>query len=286
MNKFGYLIVFAVLVIGLISNVQFVDAQTIINANTIVPANTILVAQDSSSLGCETTSSCYLPASLLVYQGDTVTWHNYDAVSHTITSYDQSEDSDDIGEFFDSGVLASGERFSTTFDNLGDYPFFCMLHPWMSGIVFVDATPTADPLPLDLFYNKTLYVYVDQMPKQWEDEFGNILHNATQWWEQRLPGLDFQEVQSVAESDFVVQWSSQYLDKTLGYYTPDTNNYYGKPYVTITLGSFDDESVPSTQRKFNFHDPEFVLEITKHEIGHTLGFEHSDNPYDIMYPSM
>jgi plastocyanin len=280
-NKLGYLVVFAVLIIGLISDIQFIDAQTIINVNTIIPANTILVVQDSSSFGCEATS-CYLPASLLVYQGDTVTWHNYDAISHTITSYDQSEDFENVGEFFDSGLLASGESFSATFDNPGDYLFFCLIHPWMSGIVFVDATT----IPLNLSYNKTLYVYVDQMPKQWEDEFGNVLYNATQWWEQKLPGLKIQQVQSIDDSDFVVQWASQYLDKTLGYYTHNTNNYYGKPYVVITLGNFDDESVPSTQRKFNLKDPEVVLEITKHELGHAIGFEHSDDPYDIMYPSM
>jgi plastocyanin len=269
-SKFYYFIAFAILIIGLISNIQFVYAQTIIDANTIIPANTIIVAQGSSSLGCETTSSCYLPASLLVYQGETVTWQNHDTIAHTITNDDLSEDLDDIGMLFDSGVFNSGENFSATFDYPGDYPYFCMIHPWMTGIVFVDATASFDSIPLDLFYNETLYVYVDEMPKQWEPEFGNILSNATQWWEERLPGIKFQQVQSIDDSDFVVQWASQYLDKTLGYYTPDTNNYYGKSYITITLGYFDDESIPSTKRKFNLQDPELVLEITKHELGHAL----------------
>lgn len=283
-GKFHYFIASAILIVGLTSNIQFVDAQTIINANTIIPANTIIVAQDSSSLGCETTSSCYLPASLLLYQGDTVTWKNSDVVAHTITSDDQSEDSENIGGFFDSGVVNLGETFSVTFDHPGDYPYFCMIHPWMTGIVFVDPITSIDSIPLELSYNKTFYVYADKMPKQWEPQFGNILSNATQWWEQRLPGIKFQQVQSIDDSDFVVQWASQYLDNTLGYYSNDTN-YYGKPYVAITLGYFD-ESIQSAQRKFSLTDPEYVLEITEHEIGHVIGFEHSNDPNNIMYPSI
>ena len=60
--------------------------------------------------------------------GSTVAVVNQDAATHTWTS--------DDGEF-DSGNLASGERFSRTFEEPGEYGFFCEIHPGMTGRVTV-----------------------------------------------------------------------------------------------------------------------------------------------------
>jgi len=40
---------------------------------------------------------------------------------------------------FTSGVLKTGDSFSYTFDTAGEYPYFCALHPWMTGLVIVQA---------------------------------------------------------------------------------------------------------------------------------------------------
>jgi plastocyanin len=32
----------------------------------------------------------------------------------------------------------SGNTFEFTFDDAGEYPYFCMVHPWMTGTVTVE----------------------------------------------------------------------------------------------------------------------------------------------------
>ena len=65
--------------------------------------------------------------------GDTVTWSNGDGTRHTITS-----GTDDTGDgTFDSGDVAAGETFSLTFTEAGEFPYFCDIHPTMTGVVVV-----------------------------------------------------------------------------------------------------------------------------------------------------
>ena len=130
------------------------------------------------------------------------------------------------------------------------------------------------------------YVYEGEMPKNWKEHFGDILDKAEKFWEKRIPGTEFIHVQYPEQSHFVVQWASEYQGTVLGYFTPSSNNQLGKPYIAITLGYMDDESVPWQHRKFNLVDVDYALEITKHELGHVLGFGHSEDQNDIMYPSI
>jgi predicted Zn-dependent protease len=126
---------------------------------------------------------------------------------------------------------------------------------------------------------ETVNVYVQKIPQHWQDEFGDVLTNATQYWEKRTPNLKFETVQYVDKSDFVVEWASQYGEGKLGYYSTNTENAYGKPTVAITLGFFKD-------KEWYLASPEYVLQITKHELGHALGLPHSVDPNDIMYPTI
>ncbi len=126
---------------------------------------------------------------------------------------------------------------------------------------------------------QTFNVYEQKMPLHWENQFGDILLNATQYWEQKMPGLKFETVKFVDDSDFVVEWASQYGEGKLGYYSTNTVNAYGKPKLTISLGFFKD-------KKWNLVSTEYALEITKHELGHAIGLPHSSNPDDIMYPTI
>jgi len=131
---------------------------------------------------------------------------------------------------------------------------------------------------------KEYYIYVAPMPKQWESTFGSILYDATEWWKERVPGTEFYQVDQVRDADFVFQWGSQPIEiengnTRLGYYTTNTDNDFGKPYILITLGYFVDG-------KWNLVDPDYALQITKHEMGHAMGFGHSSDPNDIMYASL
>jgi len=68
------------------------------------------------------------PASLTVAVGTAVTWTNRDDIPHTVVSTDK---------VFKSKVLDTDERFSFTFDKAGTYPYFCSIHPKMTGSVVV-----------------------------------------------------------------------------------------------------------------------------------------------------
>jgi plastocyanin len=70
------------------------------------------------------------PATLTVPVGTSVTWTNRDDIPHTVVSTDDPK-------IFKSKVLDTDEKFSFTFSKAGTYPYFCSLHPKMTGKVVV-----------------------------------------------------------------------------------------------------------------------------------------------------
>jgi len=44
---------------------------------------------------------------------------------------------EESGLLFDTGLFLAGDTFSHTFDTLGEYSYYCSVHPWMVGQVFV-----------------------------------------------------------------------------------------------------------------------------------------------------
>jgi plastocyanin len=68
------------------------------------------------------------PAQITVPVGTTVTWTNRDDIPHTVVSTDK---------VFKSKVLDTDEKFSFTFSKAGTYPYFCSIHPKMTGKVVV-----------------------------------------------------------------------------------------------------------------------------------------------------
>ena len=68
------------------------------------------------------------PATLTVPAGTTVTWTNRDDIPHTVVSTDG---------VFKSKVLDTDDKFSYTFSKTGTYPYFCSIHPKMTGKIIV-----------------------------------------------------------------------------------------------------------------------------------------------------
>ena len=68
------------------------------------------------------------PGTLTVPAGTTVTWINRDDIPHTVVSTEG---------VFKSKVLDTDEKFSFTFSKAGTYPYFCSIHPKMTGKVIV-----------------------------------------------------------------------------------------------------------------------------------------------------
>ncbi|MDX1596059.1 MAG: PEFG-CTERM sorting domain-containing protein [Nitrosopumilaceae archaeon] len=114
----------ALFVIIMITNMPSSHAESV----------TISIPSGTSSPGCEETNECYIPNNITIHPGDTVVWTNDDSAAHTVTS-GTAEDGPD-GKF-DSSLFPAGETYSTTLQDLGEYPYFCMVHPWMTGNVFV-----------------------------------------------------------------------------------------------------------------------------------------------------
>ena len=68
---------------------------------------------------------------------DTVRWENADTAAHTVTSGIPSGLTEEIGVFFDSSLFGPGQTFQYQFTEVGNYEYFCVVHPWMTGIVKV-----------------------------------------------------------------------------------------------------------------------------------------------------
>ena len=70
----------------------------------------------------------FAPGTFTVAAGTTVTWINHDDIPHTVVSTDG---------VFKSKVMDTDEKFSYTFTKAGTYPYYCSVHPKMTGTVVV-----------------------------------------------------------------------------------------------------------------------------------------------------
>ena len=95
----------------------------------------IEITLNSSITGCELISSCYLPYDEKLSAGQIVLWKNIDSTAHTVTS---GNPVDGKSNYFDSGIIPSGNNFSQKFDDAGVFQYYCELHPWMLGIISVN----------------------------------------------------------------------------------------------------------------------------------------------------
>jgi plastocyanin len=93
--------------------------------------NSAALAQEkTSTVEVKIDNFSFGPANLTVVAGTTVTWTNRDDIPHTVVSTDDPKT-------FKSKVLDTDEKFSFTFTKAGTYPYFCSIHPKMTGKVIV-----------------------------------------------------------------------------------------------------------------------------------------------------
>ncbi len=97
-------------------------------ATAVATATSTSIAQPIATV--EMRDFAYMPEQITVTLGMSVSWTNSDQVYHTVTS--------DTG-LFASGNIQQGQMYTRQFNDLGDFPYYCIPHPFMTGTVHVVA---------------------------------------------------------------------------------------------------------------------------------------------------
>ena len=103
-------------------------------ATSKLPARLVIISEGAHVPGCEKAGKCYDPPSLIIFKGGEIIWRNDDTNSHTVTGGTALEGPNGL---FDSGLMKAGDTFSHRFDSSGEYPYYCMIHPWAIGSISV-----------------------------------------------------------------------------------------------------------------------------------------------------
>lgn len=86
-------------------------------------------AASGSTIRVEMRQVAFTPSEVRIRVGETVEWVNRDPTVHTATAADGS---------WGSALLAEGERYVQRFDAPGRFPYYCIPHPMMTGVVIVE----------------------------------------------------------------------------------------------------------------------------------------------------
>ena len=80
----------------------------------------------------------YEPSQLTVNVGDTIAVENKDIAPHTVTNGKDATDPT-MGKLFDTSIINAGDSGEIVAADLdpGEYPYFCSVHPYMTGTLTV-----------------------------------------------------------------------------------------------------------------------------------------------------
>ena len=132
---------------------------TIISIVSITPAFaensvTIVPVTGSGAPGCEETAEgCYLPSTATVDVGGVVIMTNTDIAAHTFTSGTPIDGPDGV---FDTSLLMVDNSFEWTPETIGEQPYFCMVHPWMQGVIVVQEAGASEETKMDTMDRETM----------------------------------------------------------------------------------------------------------------------------------
>jgi plastocyanin len=115
---------------GVLIYVPGLAAATIIALALLLAETPIMSANEKSPATAEIKidNFSFGPQTVTVPVGTTVTWINRDDIPHTSASTEG---------VFKSKVMDTDEKFSYTFSKAGTYPYYCTIHPKMTGTVVV-----------------------------------------------------------------------------------------------------------------------------------------------------
>ncbi|MFZ0005723.1 MAG: plastocyanin/azurin family copper-binding protein [Methanoregula sp.] len=108
-------------------------ATTMIMAESTPSSPVTTIVSTSQNVSVSIQNYAFIPASVTIRPGTTITWTNLDPIYHTATSTEPSPVA------FNSPVLHQGDTFQFTFAQPGTYHYLCNIHPFMRGIVTVSS---------------------------------------------------------------------------------------------------------------------------------------------------
>ena len=74
----------------------------------------------------------FVPEKMTIKKGTTITWKNFDNTKHNVVFDDET-----TGEVEGGKLISNGEEVSFTFNEVGEFPYYCMPHPYMKATVTV-----------------------------------------------------------------------------------------------------------------------------------------------------
>ena len=108
------------------------------------PTATISMPEGTGVPGCQETDECFVPSEVSVDVGGSVTWTNDDSVIHFVAAGDPTVDPSMVGydypNGFDSNIVNPGDSYTAEDLKEGTYPYFCQVHPWMAGTLYVTSS--------------------------------------------------------------------------------------------------------------------------------------------------
>ncbi|WP_443749830.1 cupredoxin domain-containing protein [Asticcacaulis solisilvae] len=93
-----------------------------------VAASPVAAAPAAHTVNVDIKNFMFMPMTVTIAEGDTVTWTNRDQIPHTVA---------EKNKLFRSAALDTGDTYSHVFDKAGTYDYFCTLHPQMFAHVVV-----------------------------------------------------------------------------------------------------------------------------------------------------
>jgi plastocyanin len=127
--KWGVYFIFSSIVL-----VGFATILTLALFQGETPKSVLVIPTGAVELG----NLSYKPNPITVANGDTITVMNQDSFIHTVTS-GKGIDDPELGTLFDTEIINPGQSAEIVIANLpvGEYSFFCTVHPNMTGILKV-----------------------------------------------------------------------------------------------------------------------------------------------------
>jgi len=112
-----------------------ISVSVLLVQNQEALAERVIINEQGDNPTCRSDKSCFLSSNMVIQQGQDVVWYNADSSIHSIITQSQQFGSSGI---ISSGNIFPGESYSHRFDISGYVNYYCVLHPWMQGLVVVE----------------------------------------------------------------------------------------------------------------------------------------------------